>query len=181
MSLIVIEQKIPEVLLIKPKVHGDIRGFFMESFNSKVLKKYGINDNFVQDNHSRSGINVVRGLHFQVKVPQGKLVRVTRGKVFDVAVDIRPYSPTYGHHVSNILSEENFHQMYIPPGFAHGFCTLSEIVDFQYKVTDYWTASDETGILWCDKNLNIDWPINIKDAIVSEKDKNFNSLFDKTS
>ncbi|MDA8869444.1 dTDP-4-dehydrorhamnose 3,5-epimerase, partial [Methylophilaceae bacterium] len=116
MSLIVIEQKIPEVLLIKPKVHGDIRGFFMESFNSKVLKKYGINDNFVQDNHSRSGINVVRGLHFQVKVPQGKLVRVTRGKVFDVAVDIRPYSPTYGHHVSNILSEENFHQMYIPPG-----------------------------------------------------------------
>mgnify|MGYP006113956877 CR=1 FL=1 len=181
MSLIVIEQKIPEVLLIKPKVHGDIRGFFMESFNSKVLKKYGINDNFVQDNHSRSGINVVRGLHFQVKVPQGKLVRVTRGKVFDVAVDIRPYSPTYGHHVSNILSEENFHQMYIPPGFAHGFCTLSEIVDFQYKVTDYWVASDETGILWCDKNLNIDWPINIKDAIVSEKDKNFNSLFDKTS
>lgn len=181
MSLIVIEQKIPEVLLIKPKVYGDIRGFFMESFNSKTLKKYGINDNFVQDNHSRSGINVVRGLHFQVKFPQGKLVRVTRGKVFDVAVDIRPNSPTYGHHVSNILSEENFHQMYIPPGFAHGFCTLSEIVDFQYKVTDYWAASDETGILWSDKNLNIDWPINIKDAILSEKDKNFNPLSEKTS
>ena len=167
MSLIVIEQKIPEVLLIKPKVYGDIRGFFMESFNSKTLKKYGINDNFVQDNHSRSGINVVRGLHFQVKFPQGKLVRVTRGKVFDVAVDIRPNSPTYGHHVSNILSEENFHQMYIPPGFAHGFCTLSEIVDFQYKVTDYWAASD--------------WPINIKDAILSEKDKKFNPLSEKTS
>ena len=181
MSLIVIEQKIPEVLLIKPKVYGDIRGFFMESFNSKTLKKYGINDNFVQDNHSRSGINVVRGLHFQVKFPQGKLVRVTRGKVFDVAVDIRPNSPTYGHHVSNILSEENFHQMYIPPGFAHGFCTLSEIVDFQYKVTDYWAASDETGILWGDKNLNIDWPINIKDAILSEKDKKFNPLSEKTS
>lgn len=181
MSLIVIEQKIPEVLLIKPKVYGDTRGFFMESFNSKTLKKYGINDNFVQDNHSRSGINVVRGLHFQVKFPQGKLVRVTRGKVFDVAVDIRPNSPTYGHHVSNILSEENFHQMYIPPGFAHGFCTLSEIVDFQYKVTDYWAASDETGILWSDKDLNIDWPINIKDAILSEKDKNFNPLSEKTS
>jgi len=181
MSLIVIEQKIPEVLLIKPKVYGDIRGFFMESFNSKTLKKYGINDNFVQDNHSRSGINVIRGLHFQVKFPQGKLVRVTRGKVFDVAVDIRPNSPTYGHHVSNILSEENFHQMYIPPGFAHGFCTLSEIVDFQYKVTDYWAASDETGILWSDKDLNIDWPINIKDAILSEKDKNFNPLSEKTS
>ena len=181
MSLIVIEQKIPEVLLIKPKVHVGMRGFFMESFNSKTLKKYGINDNFVQDNHSRSGINVVRGLHFQVKFPQGKLVRVTRGKVFDVAVDIRLNSPTYGHHVSNILSEENFHQMYIPPGFAHGFCTLSEIVDFQYKVTDYWAASDETGILWSDKNLNIDWPINIKDAILSEKDKNFNPLSEKTS
>jgi dTDP-4-dehydrorhamnose 3,5-epimerase len=181
MALIVIEQKIPEVLLIKPEVYGDIRGFFMESFNGKALKKYGINNNFVQDNHSRSGINVVRGLHFQEKFPQGKLVRVSRGKVFDVAVDVRPNSFTYGQHVSNILSEENFHQMYIPPGFAHGFCTLSKIVDFQYKVTDYWNASDETGILWNDKNLNIDWPINVNNAIVSEKDRNFNPLSNKNS
>jgi dTDP-4-dehydrorhamnose 3,5-epimerase len=175
------EQKIPEILLIKPQVYGDIRGFFMESFNSRELKKYGVDKAFVQDNHSRSGANVVRGLHFQQNNPQGKLVRVTRGAVFDVAVDVRPGSSTYGKHVSNILSEENFYQMYIPPGFAHGFCTLSEIVDFQYKVTDYWDTSDETGILWSDKGLNIDWPININDAVVSEKDKNFKPLFGENS
>ena len=179
MTFNIIEQKIPEILLIKPQVYGDIRGFFMESFNSRELKKYGVDKAFVQDNHSRSGANVVRGLHFQQQNPQGKLVRVTRGAVFDVAVDVRPGSSTYGAYVSNILSEENFYQMYVPPGFAHGFCTLSEIVDFQYKVTDYWDSSDETGILWSDKNLDIDWPINIDDAVVSEKDKNFKPLLGK--
>ena len=177
----IIEQKIPEILLIKPRVYGDSRGFFMESFNSRELKKYGVDKPFVQDNHSRSGAKVVRGLHFQQNNPQGKLVRVTRGAVFDVAVDVRSGSPTYGEHVSNILSDENFYQMYIPPGFAHGFCTLSETVDFQYKVTEYWDPEDETGILWSDQGLNIDWPIDIKDALVSDKDKSFQPLFGKKS
>ena len=176
MSSIIMQQEIAEVLLIKPQVHGDIRGFFMESFNADELKKFGVNEKFVQDNHSRSGANVIRGLHYQRNKPQGKLVRVTRGMVFDVAVDIRLNSPTYGKHVSNILSEENFHQMYIPPGFAHGFCALSDVVDFQYKVTNYWDPLDETGILWNDVDLNINWPISIEEAIVSEKDKNLNSL-----
>lgn len=172
-----IEQKIPDVLLIKPEVHGDKRGFFMEAFNARELKRYGVDKPFVQDNHSRSGPNVVRGLHFQQNKPQGKLVRVTRGAVFDVAVDLRANSPTYGEHVSNILSDENFYQMYIPPGFAHGFCTLSEIVDFQYKVTEYWDSEDETGILWNDKGLNIDWPIHVNDAVVSDRDKSFLPAF----
>ncbi len=178
MGIDVKKLELPEVLLIKPNVYGDIRGFFMESFNSDELKSYGVEQHFVQDNHSRSGKNIVRGLHYQKTKPQGKLVRVTQGAVFDVAVDIRPGSPTYGKHVSHILSEENFLQMYIPPGFAHGFCTLTETVDFQYKVTEYWDQSDEDGILWNDPELNIPWPINMADAILSEKDKGF-KLLDK--
>ena len=174
MALIVIEQKIPEVLLIKPEVYGDIRGFFMESFNGKALKKYGINNNFVQDNHSRSSINVVRGLHFQEKFPQGKLVRVSRGKVFDVAVDVRPNSFTYGQHVSNILSEENFHQMYIPPGFAHGFLTLDKENIVLYSCTNYRNKESETTIAWDDKDLKIKWPI--KKPILSPKDSNSKSF-----
>lgn len=176
MGVEVIEQEIPDVLLIRPQVHGDVRGFFMESFNAKTLRDCGINEIFVQDNHSRSGKYVIRGLHFQKLRPQGKLVRVTRGAVFDVAVDIRPGSPTFGKYVSNILSEENFLQMYIPPGFAHGFCTLSDVVDFQYKVTDYWDANDEMGILWNDPELDIPWPLNNEQPILSEKDRNFDTL-----
>lgn len=176
MSVIVEKLKIPDVLLIKPQVFGDVRGFFMESFNKEELASVGINKDFVQDNHSRSGKNVIRGLHYQVNKPQGKLVRVTRGAVFDVAVDIRKESPTFGQHVSQILSEENFIQMYIPPGFAHGFCTLSDVVDFQYKVTEYWNADDEKGIIWNDPSLNINWPIANADPILSEKDKSFDIL-----
>ena len=176
MGISVTKLEIPEVLLIKPNVFGDVRGFFMESFNLGELKGYGIDKIFVQDNHSRSGKNVIRGLHYQKSKPQGKLVRVTRGSVFDVAVDIRPDSPTFGKYVTQVLSEENFLQMYIPPGFAHGFCTLSDVVDFQYKVTDYWDANDENGIIWNDLELNIDWPIGSEEPILSDKDKGFKML-----
>lgn len=176
MDISVTKLKIPEVLLIKPNVFGDVRGFFMESFNSEKLKAHGIDESFVQDNHSRSGKNVIRGLHYQKSRPQGKLVRVTRGAVFDVAVDIRPASPTFGKFVTQVLSEENFLQMYIPPGFAHGFCTLSDVVDFQYKVTDYWDAEDERGIIWNDPGLTIDWPIGDQEPILSDKDKKFKTL-----
>jgi dTDP-4-dehydrorhamnose 3,5-epimerase len=176
MAIAVEKLEIPDVLLIKPNVHGDVRGFFMESFNCEQLRTVGIEHPFVQDNHSRSGKNVVRGLHYQRAKPQGKLVRVTRGAVFDVAVDIRPSSPTFGQYVSQVLSEENFLQMYIPPGFAHGFCTLSDVVDFQYKVTQCWDPKDEGGIFWNDPELDINWPIGEGEAILSEKDKSFNGL-----
>ena len=176
MSITVEELEIPDVLLIKPNVFGDVRGFFMESFNVEELNKYGINSQFVQDNHSRSGKNVIRGLHFQSKKPQGKLVRVTRGSVFDVAVDVRPGSKTFGKHVTQVLSEENFLQMYIPPGFAHGFCTLSDVVDFQYKVTDYWDPDDEHGIIWNDPELNIQWPLKNETPVLSDKDSSFDVL-----
>jgi len=176
MSIVVEKLEIPDVLLIKPNVFGDVRGFFMESFNVEELKKYGIDSQFVQDNHSRSGKSVIRGLHFQSKKPQGKLVRVTRGSVFDVAVDVRPGSPTFGQHVSQVLSEENFLQMYIPAGFAHGFCTLSDVVDFQYKVTDYWDPEDEHGIIWNDPELNIKWPLGNEKPVLSDKDSSFDVL-----
>lgn len=176
MTIAVEKLEIPDVLLIKPEVHGDVRGFFMESFNSDRLHAVGIEGPFVQDNHSRSGKNVVRGLHYQKQKPQGKLVRVTRGAVFDVAVDIRPSSPTFGQYVSQVLSEENFLQMYIPPGFAHGFCTLSKVVDFQYKVTQCWDPEDEGGILWNDPALNISWPIDEGEAILSDKDRGFSGM-----
>lgn len=177
----VVNLEIPDVLLIKPDVFGDVRGFFMESYNMEKLRAIGIDESFVQDNHSRSGKNVIRGLHYQYKKPQGKLVRVTRGAVFDVAVDIRKGSPTYGKYVSQILSEENFYQMYIPPGFAHGFCTLSDIVDFQYKVTEYWEAEDERGIIWNDPHLNIRWPLAGCEPILSEKDRNFTRIMHSVS
>ncbi len=176
MGISVTKLEIPEVLLIQPNVFGDVRGFFMESFNLEELKGYGIDKAFVQDNHSRSGKNVIRGIHYQKNKPQGKLVRVTRGSVFDVAVDIRPDSSTFGSFVTQVLSEVNFLQMYIPPGFAHGFCTLSEVVDFQYKVTDYWDANDENGIIWNDPELNINWPIGDIEPTLSDKDKGFKIL-----
>ena len=176
MSMTVTELEIPEVLLIKPKVYGDIRGFFMESFNMEELRSVGIDKPFVQDNHSRSGKNVIRGLHYQKNKPQGKLVRVTQGAVFDVAVDIRISSPTFGKYVTQILSDDNFLQMYIPPGFAHGFCTLSDTVDFQYKVTEYWDQKDEKGIIWNDPELNINWPIEDSEPTLSEKDRMFSQL-----
>lgn len=167
----VIITDIPDVKIIKPKVFGDERGFFLETF---TLKRYqqmlDIKElNFVQDNHSRSQKGVLRGLHFQRENPQGKLVRVVRGEVFDVAVDIRKNSPTYGKWVGVNLSEENKNQLWIPPGLAHGFLVLSNIADFEYKCTNYYDPSSEGCLIWNDPKVNINWPIS--DPILSEKDK----------
>ncbi len=155
----VIPTAIPEVLIIEPKVFGDARGFFYESFNKKALaEKAGITAEFVQDNHSRSSKNVLRGLHYQIQHAQGKLVRVIEGEVFDVAVDIRKSSPTFGKWVGVNLSEENKRMLWVPPGFAHGFVTLSEICEFLYKTTDYWYPEHERSLLWNDSSIAINWP-----------------------
>ena len=161
---------IPDVVLIEPKVFGDARGFFFESFNQKAFNDAtGTNHQFVQDNHSRSAKGVLRGLHYQIQQPQGKLVRVVRGAVFDVAVDIRKSSPTFGRWVGAELSEDNQHQLWVPPGFAHGFLVLSDLADFLYKTTDYYAPQYERSILWNDSDLNIDWPIG--EPILSNKDR----------
>lgn len=150
---------IPDVVLIEPKVFGDARGFFFESFNQKTFNEAtGTNHPFVQDNHSRSSQGVLRGLHYQIQQPQGKLVRVARGKVWDVAVDIRKSSPTFGQWVGAELSEDNQHQLWVPPGFAHGFVVLSESADFLYKTTDYYAPEHERCIAWNDPQLAIRWP-----------------------
>ncbi|WP_312843861.1 dTDP-4-dehydrorhamnose 3,5-epimerase [Diaphorobacter nitroreducens] len=150
---------IPEVVLIEPQVFGDARGFFFESFNQKTFNEAtGTNHPFVQDNHSRSSQGVLRGLHYQIRQPQGKLVRVARGKVWDVAVDIRKSSPTFGQWVGAELSEDNQHQLWVPPGFAHGFVVLSESADFLYKTTDYYAPEHERCIAWNDPQLGIRWP-----------------------
>jgi dTDP-4-dehydrorhamnose 3,5-epimerase len=156
------------VLLIEPRVFGDGRGFFLETFQSARYREAGIDAAFVQDNLSRSAGGVLRGLHFQLNHPQGKLVYVTRGEVFDVAVDIRTGSPQFGKWFSTVLSDENHHQLYIPPGFAHGFCTLSETVDFVYKCTDFYHPEDEGGVIWNDPDIGIDWPID--EPALSDKD-----------
>ena len=151
---------IPDVVLIEPKVFGDARGFFFESFNQKAFNEAtGTNHVFVQDNHSRSSKGVLRGLHYQIQQPQGKLVRVARGRVWDVAVDIRKSSPTFGQWVGAELSEDNQHQLWVPPGFAHGFVVLSESADFLYKTTDYYAPEHERCIAWNDPQLAIAWPI----------------------
>ena len=150
---------IPEVVLIEPQMFGDARGFFFESFNQKTFNEAtGTNHPFVQDNHSRSSQGVLRGLHYQIQQPQGKLVRVARGKVWDVAVDIRKSSPTFGQWVGAELSEDNQHQLWVPPGFAHGFVVLSESADFLYKTTDYYAPEHERCIAWNDPQLAIRWP-----------------------
>jgi len=160
--------RIPEVLLIEPDVLGDSRGFFMESWRKDKYAASGLDVEFVQDNHSRSGRGVLRGLHYQLNRPQGKLVRVVTGSVFDVAVDIRKRSPTFGHWVGMELSEENHCQLYVPPGFAHGFCVLSETADFLYKCTDFYAPGDEHGLAWNDPDIGIDWPGT--DFVISGKD-----------
>ena len=150
---------IPDVVLIEPKVFGDARGFFFESFNQNAFNEAtGTNHAFVQDNHSRSSQGVLRGLHYQIQQPQGKLVRVARGRVWDVAVDIRKSSPTFGQWVGAELSEDNQHQLWVPPGFAHGFVVLSESADFLYKTTDYYAPEHERCIAWNDPQLAIRWP-----------------------
>lgn len=166
----IIDTKIPDVKIIEPKVFGDERGFFLETFQSEKYKRaLNIEGEFVQDNHSRSAKNVLRGLHFQRNNPQGKLVRVVRGEVYDVAVDIRPESPTYKQWVGVYLSEENKTQFWVPPGLAHGFVVISEYADFEYKCTNYYDPSSEGCLAWNDPELGIDWPV--LEPILSEKDK----------
>ena len=151
---------IPDVVLLEPKVFGDARGFFLESFNQRVFQEAtGADVKFVQDNHSRSARGVLRGLHYQLKQPQGKLVRVVRGSVFDVAVDIRRSSPTFGRWVGAELSEQNQHQLWVPAGFAHGFLVLSESADFLYKTTEYYAPEHERCIAWNDPAIGVEWPL----------------------
>jgi dTDP-4-dehydrorhamnose 3,5-epimerase len=167
----VIPTTIPDVFIIEPRVFGDERGFFYESYNEKIFaEKTGIKTQFVQDNHSRSAQNVLRGLHYQIKQSQGKLVRVVLGEVFDVAVDIRKSSPTFGQWVGCVLSETNKRQFWVPPGFAHGFLVLSETADFLYKTTDYYAPEYERSILWNDPDIGIDWPL-ADTPILSTKDE----------
>lgn len=162
------------VLLIKPRVFGDARGYFLETYHQIKYADAGLGATFVQDNHSRSQRNILRGLHYQLNQPQGKLVMTTRGEIFDVAVDIRQGSPTFAQWVGYTLSDENHHQLYIPPGFAHGFCVLSEIADVVYKCTDFYNAADDRGVLWNDDAIGIAWPIT--DPQLSEKDAQQPSL-----
>jgi len=160
------------MLLLSPKVFGDSRGFFFESFNARVFAEAtGLQLNFVQDNHSRSARMVLRGMHFQVNRPQGKLVRVVRGEVFDVAVDIRRDSPTYGRWVGERLSETNQRQLWVPPGLAHGFLVLSDSADFLYKTTDYYDPTSERCLAWNDPTVGIDWPLDGQTPALSGKDQ----------
>jgi dTDP-4-dehydrorhamnose 3,5-epimerase len=167
---------IPEVLVIEPKVFGDERGFFFESFNqAKFEAAIGRQVSFVQDNHSKSAKNVLRGLHYQIQQPQGKLVRVVQGEVFDVAVDIRKSSPTFGKWVGEILSADNKKQLWVPEGFAHGFVVLSESAEFLYKTTDYYAPEYEGSILWNDPDIAVKWPI-IGEPILAIKDQQAKTL-----
>jgi len=173
----IVETGLQGCVIIEPKVFGDDRGFFLETFHtSRYVDLAKISLPFVQDNHSRSSLGVLRGLHFQRKKPQGKLVRVVTGKVFDVAVDIRSGSDTFGKWEGVILSEQNKKQLWVPPGFAHGFVVLSETADFEYKCTDYYDPSDEGSILWNDPDLDISWPI--ENPILSNKDARADRLAD---
>lgn len=160
--------ELPEVLLITPQVFGDDRGFFLETYSERDFATAGITGRFVQDNHSRSQRGVLRGLHYQLQHPQGKLVRVARGKIFDVAADIRAGSPTFGKWVGVVLDDEKNQELWIPAGFAHGFCVLSDSADVAYKATDFYTPSAERGIRWDDPLLRISWPI--EQPVLSEKD-----------
>ena len=167
----VIHTKIYDVLIIEPKVFGDERGFFLESFNEKTFReKTGVTASFVQDNHSRSAQNVLRGLHYQIQNPQGKLVRVTSGSVYDVALDIRRSSPTFGQWTGCLLSETNHRQLWVPPGFAHGFVVLSKVADFLYKTTDFYAPQFECSLKWDDPTVGIQWPLQ-GTPILSAKDE----------
>jgi dTDP-4-dehydrorhamnose 3,5-epimerase len=163
--------EIPDVIIIEPKVFGDDRGFFYESFNAqRFAEEAGVDAVFVQDNHSKSAQNVLRGLHYQIQHPQGKLVRVTAGEVFDIAVDIRRSSPTFGRWLGVVLSAENKRQLWIPPGFAHGFLVTSPSAEFLYKTTDYYAPEHERCLLWNDPVVGIDWPLT-GEPLLSAKDK----------
>jgi dTDP-4-dehydrorhamnose 3,5-epimerase len=161
--------ELPDVILVEPDVHRDQRGFFLETYHARKYAEGGVPGPFVQDNHSRSVQGTLRGLHAQGEHPQGKLVRAVEGEMFDVAVDIRPSSPTFGRWVGVRLSGENFRQLYIPPGFAHGFCVLSEVVHVEYKCTDFYRPEDEIGIAWDDPEIGITWPLS--QPVISAKDR----------
>ncbi|SNS23522.1 dTDP-4-dehydrorhamnose 3,5-epimerase [Noviherbaspirillum humi] len=173
-----VSTSIPDVLILEPTVFGDDRGFFFESFNARRFQELtGVAAEFVQDNHSKSAKNVLRGLHYQIQQPQGKLVRVVSGEVFDVAVDIRKSSPTFGKWVGATLSAENKRQLWIPEGFAHGFVVLSDSAEFLYKTTDYWAPEHERSILWSDPEIGVQWPIEDV-PLLSAKDRNGKSFCD---
>lgn len=177
-----LETEINGVYIIEPSVFGDNRGYFMETYNYEDFKEAGLDMVFVQDNQSKSKKGVLRGLHFQKQHPQGKLVRVIKGEVFDVAVDLRKDSKTYGKWAGVILSEENKKQFYIPEGFAHGFLVLSDEAEFCYKCTEFYHPEDEDGVLWNDEDININWPldnIKIEELLLSEKDKKWCRLKEK--
>ena len=174
-----ISQAIPGILLVEPRVQRDERGFFFESYNSAVWNEAGIKDHLGQDNHSFSTAGVLRGLHAQLERPQAKLVRVIEGEIYDVAVDIRPGSPSFGLWVAAVLSAENFHQLYIPPGFAHGFCVQSAQAQVVYKVSGSWDPADEITIAWDDPQLAIDWPV--EKPVISEKDRRGVSLVEASA
>jgi dTDP-4-dehydrorhamnose 3,5-epimerase len=160
---------IPDVLVLEPKVFGDARGFFFESFNARDFRELtGLQVDFVQDNHSKSAKGVLRGLHYQIQHAQGKLVRVTHGSVFDVAVDLRRSSLTFGRWVGQVLSADNFKQLWIPPGFAHGFVVLSEAAEFLYKTTDYWYPEHERSLLWNDPTVGVEWPIDFEPQLAAK-------------
>ncbi|MCA9459229.1 MAG: dTDP-4-dehydrorhamnose 3,5-epimerase [Nanoarchaeota archaeon] len=170
-----IKKEIPEIILIKPRVFEDERGFFMETYKKSEFVKNGIKENFIQDNHSKSTKGVLRGLHFQTNPKaQAKLVRCLKGKILDVGVDLRKGSPTYGKHVAEILTEENKHMLYIPVGFAHGFLTLSDEAEIHYKTTQEYSPENDSGIIWNDKTINIDW--KNKNPSLSDKDKILKTL-----
>lgn len=165
---------LPGVLIIEPKVFADARGFFLETFQSKRYARAGITLPFVQDNHSRSKHGVLRGLHLQRRRPQGKLISVSRGSVFDVTVDINPQSATFGEYVGLELNDENHLQLWIPPGYAHGFCVLSEVADIHYKCTEFYDPTDEAGVIWNDPDINIAWPV--QSPLLSAKDQQLPQL-----
>lgn len=173
----VTETALPEVLLIEPQVFGDSRGFFLETFSTQRYSDLGITSQFIQDNWSHSRRGTLRGLHFQIQHPQGKLVHVMQGEIFDVAVDVRQGSPTFGKWVGVTLSAENKKQLWIPPGFAHGFAVLSESADFVYKCTDSYAPEHERTLLWNDESIGVEWPLE-SEPILSDKDRN-GTTFDK--
>ena len=172
----VIDEPLPGVKLISPTVHEDHRGFFMESYNRHVFNAVGITESFVQDNHSRSMRGVLRGLHYQLGRPQAKLVRATRGRVFDVVVDIRRNSPTFGQWAGAELSEDNRLQFYAPVGFAHAFLVLSDVAEFQYKCSDFYSGEDERGLPWDDPDIAIAWPLADIEPILSDRDRGWTRL-----
>lgn len=169
MPFTVTQTALPEVMILEPKVFGDDRGFFFESFNQRDFQQaIGLDVSFVQDNHSKSSHGVLRGLHYQIQHPQGKLVRVMHGKVFDVAVDLRRSSPNFGKWVGVELSADNKRQLWIPPGFAHGFVVVSEFAEFLYKTTDYWYPEHERSLLWCDPTVGVQWPLSMEPKLAAK-------------